>query len=273
MEMLKKKWSNRRGASILLAMLFFLVCMMAGASILMAAASNAGKLKNNKEEQQKYLTLSSALNLVINELEGVTYQGNYSYTTTAVYVKVPKTDADGNPLYDEESGNPILEDSTEVDYYIHSYTQEKGSLTGTWVNDNDSVLPLFNNLEHIFAGSFREACINGWVPIDVYNFTVNDVTIEGTAYILELTADVDSDIYGGLADPVEITVELNEATGVITLTAKLKSDSAYAHMEAVLNPNDNWGKLFSLDYKTANGEGDTGSVKWSLDHIIKKTAS
>ena len=55
------------GASILLALLFFLVCAMVGASVLMAAASNAGKSRSSREEQQKYLTLSSAMQLVCDE--------------------------------------------------------------------------------------------------------------------------------------------------------------------------------------------------------------
>ena len=77
MKRLRKKLHSERGASILLALLFFLVCMMVGASVLAAAASNAGKIRSNRTEQQKYLTLSSAIRLICDELEQAEYRGTY----------------------------------------------------------------------------------------------------------------------------------------------------------------------------------------------------
>lgn len=94
MERLRKKLSSRRGASILIALLFLLLCMMVAASILMAAASNAGKFRSNREEQQKYLTLSSALRLVCDELEQAEYVGKYQSATWTEQIMLP--DETGN---------------------------------------------------------------------------------------------------------------------------------------------------------------------------------
>lgn len=74
-----KKLGSERGASILLALLFFLVCSMVAASILMAAVSNAGKIRSSREEQQAYLTLTSAMQFVCDDLLGATYYGRYTY--------------------------------------------------------------------------------------------------------------------------------------------------------------------------------------------------
>lgn len=74
-----KKLKSECGASILLALLFFLVCSMVAASILMAAVSNAGKTRSSREEQQAYLTLTSAMQFVCDDLLGATYYGKYTY--------------------------------------------------------------------------------------------------------------------------------------------------------------------------------------------------
>jgi hypothetical protein len=82
---LKKKLQSEKGASILLVLLFFLVCILVSASVLMAATSNAGKVKSNREAQQEYLLVSSALQLVCDDITASTYTPQYKVevTTTA----------------------------------------------------------------------------------------------------------------------------------------------------------------------------------------------
>lgn len=77
-----QKLKSQSGASILLALLFFMICMMVASAILMAAASNAGKKHSNEEEHQKYLAVSSALQLVMDELKNASYCGQYDYSET-----------------------------------------------------------------------------------------------------------------------------------------------------------------------------------------------
>ncbi len=78
MRRLREKLHSESGASILLALLMFLVCGMVASSILAAATSNAGKARSNQVEHQKYLTLSSAIRLVADELERAEYTGQYN---------------------------------------------------------------------------------------------------------------------------------------------------------------------------------------------------
>ena len=73
----KKKLNSRRGASFLLALLFFLVCGLVASSVLMAASSNAGRSRSSREEHQTYLTISSAVRLLCDELNAAEYRGRY----------------------------------------------------------------------------------------------------------------------------------------------------------------------------------------------------
>ena len=263
MEALKKKWNSCRGASILLALLFMLVCMMVGASVLMAAASNAGKIKSNRDEQQKYLTLSSALNLVIDELANVKYVGQYEYEE-----KNCLTDRLHITAWDDVTGEPIASEHGKDRFY----TRQAGELTGsTWVGDRYSVLPLAADMDSIFSqtDNFRVP-INAQTPTDEYNYTQISTVFVGS-YILELAVNDGESQYGHLSDAVIINVGLDETTGVITLTASLKDDPAYSNVEAVLNPNGNLSELLALGNAPTPGPGTrTGSVTWTLNHIARK---
>ncbi len=79
---LKKKLTSQRGASLLLALLFLLLCIMVGSSVLMASVSDAGKHRSNVHEHQTYLALSSAVELVCDELNRTEYMGHYQYRQT-----------------------------------------------------------------------------------------------------------------------------------------------------------------------------------------------
>ena len=298
MEALKKKWNSRRGASILLALLFLLVCIMAGASILMAAASDAGKVDSNKKEQQKYLTLSSALTLVCDDLERVEYVGKYDYKKIPVYQNeagTPLLDADGNPLEEDSLGGDVLKDETTgepiVHHYKHTYTQYDGiqqkrtdpvPSKNPWGLETDGVLePLRSNLDHIFANHFD-------VPENQKNITddYDCQELNPTSFVtftLDLTAGVNRDTYGGLADTVRIKVELR-ADGSIKLTATLMEEvevggtttlqpTDYA-MTAVLRPDpDNWPEVRLVLKKDPTPDLDgfcrTDPIRWKLDCFVK----
>lgn len=265
--MLRKKWNSSRGASILMALLFLLVCMMVGASVLMAASSNAGKIKSNREEQQKYLTLSSALTLICDELESVEYVGKYRYTKTPVY----RTGED-------EEGNPIQ----VFDHYKHSYKQEEGELRkGGVAWGLNQVLPLHNDLDIRFAGQFQVP-IGQRSPIDeyIYDPLKTDTILLKSPHTVTLKAGVSADPYGGLTDEVTIVAALNakgelnaegelNAKDELTLTASLKDHPEYI-MEAVLKPNGKLEQLLVPSSHGADGSYETKPVKWTLDHIVKK---
>lgn len=260
MDALRKKWNSSRGASILLALLFLLVCMMVGASVLMAAASNAGKLRSNQVEQQRYLTLSSALTMLCGELEKVEYRGKYEHSCTATLVELK--DGEGN----------VVESYT---HYDHTYTQTAGSIqpaggAGEW-NLKD-VVPIVNDMDLMFAERFKAPASNdNEHKYQVTRLEAGEVG-KTAPHALEIAANAD-ETYGGLSEPVSVTVSMRR--GVITVYAALKDHRDYA-MEATLEPVEGKEPDKALvvekrgDTAVAREECETKPVAWKLDRILKK---
>ena len=119
---MKRKLKSQRGASLLLALLFFLICTMVSSSILMAAVSNAGKHQSNLEEHQTYLALSSAVNVLCDELNRTEYQGQYQYQEVIA--------ADGNTARHFVQ----LEGA-----YQHKGTDKQGYLQSVLLSDFDAM--------------------------------------------------------------------------------------------------------------------------------------
>ena len=136
---LKRKLQSQRGASLLLALLFLALCSLVSATILMAAVSNAGKARSNLREHQSYLALSSAVDLICDEIVRSEYQGKYHYREEVVET----------PVEDPETGEETGEVTTTTYYH---FTQQEGSctykgadtecqLTGLLKKDLDTLLP------------------------------------------------------------------------------------------------------------------------------------
>ena len=288
MEALRKKWKSSRGASILMALLFLLVCMMVGASVLMSAVSNAGKLKSNREEQQKYLTLSSALTLICDELENVEYVGKYHYTRVLVDTwQIVGYDDKGQGKWDYK-----------YDHDRHCYAQAKGTLRNSAVTDInpqlfEGALPLLQNLDALFAKKFVPPDPK-WFPKDDYNaqdfVPLSNLVDPSVSYTVVLSLK-DGDAYGGLKEEVTVKAEIN-GEGEITLTAALGGlDSEYI-MEAKLVPDKKLENVLVLAKKPAaevvpgehqkgttpllsvdrdaGAENKTEPLTWKLDRIEKK---
>lgn len=203
---LRKKMQSERGASILLALLMLLVCMMVAASVLGAAASNAGKARSNRVEQQKYLTVSSAIQLVADEIQKAEYTGKYTvYEWTE-----PHTKPDG----------------TTYDTYHFHIQQEQGEFTcgdlsDTTVTPSPNILPLRDELDEIFSSQFTGKG-NG------YSVKANVNKQAQTERILTVT--LPSDLKGypetgtgtyQIQEKVTVKVTLDHATHHIMLTAWL----------------------------------------------------
>ena len=205
MKRLSKKLHSQRGASILLALLLFLVCAMVAASILAAAVSNAGKVRSNRVEQQKYLTLSSAIRLVADELQKAEYTGKYKiyeWTVTTV-----SKDAAGNEI----------SSSNESFFYIE---QGQGDYT---CGDLTSQLPLKKELDDIFSKQFTETGFTALSGTDVEGPTVRILTVSlpdglsGYPYPADAADPKTYEISGD----VTVRVTLDHNTRHIRLTAWL----------------------------------------------------
>lgn len=238
---IRGKLRSQRGASILLALLFFLVCAMVGASVLMAAASNAGKSRSSREEQQKYLTLSSAMQLVCDELTAAEYTASFSQTKIVSIQKNMGTAEKPQMVHD---------------YYEYYYKQNIGSYTGGFSQD---ILPVLDTLDGLFA--------KGRLPVTVFknkdhhiydsDFTVSsDQTVE-----LEL-AVTDPDSGTGLNLPVKVTVVLKQDPAFrIYVTARLADDESYSMYAELI-----CGTVPQIEA----GKTTYGPIKWTLSQITRK---
>lgn len=216
--------------------------------MLMAAASNTGKSRSNREEQQKYLTLSSAMRLVCDELTGATYTAKYDYNVTPVYKEEP----DGTP-------------SSEINYYEHTFTQTKGDYSNSSL---PNTLPLLPELEWLF---WQDAIKNepANTTADHYSFVKNtDVqTQEPSDTGRTLVLKIDQPDQPGLSAETVVTVRL-EKDGIykycLYLSASLKDHPDYA-MYAVL-VCDNPPKA---EYNVSSSSHEC-EAKWRLSQITRQ---
>lgn len=166
MKRLKAKLHSERGASILLALLMLLVCMMVGASVLAAAVSNAGKVRSNRTEQQKYLNLTSAIQLVADEIQRAEYIGKYQIYEWDVTTTTTTENDDGTTTT-----------TSHTDYYFCCKQVEGDYSCG----DLDAQLPFRAKLDEIFGKQFKDKGA-GYVPLSAASVDQYDllVTLDGT---------------------------------------------------------------------------------------------
>lgn len=252
MKKIREKLCSENGASILLALLFFLLCAMVGASVLMAAASNAGKSRGNREEQQKYLTLSSALQLVCDELTAAEYTAKYEVKTD--YKVDTWSEAD-----EGEKQTPL------VWHYEHTYSPIAGAFDCGLSKEPNNVLPLLDDLDKIFADSFLEKNdVDSGTHRHYYNKPVGALTVQPRTLTLSVTPDDGTWLTKG----IEIVVKLNKDYS-INLTAKLAGNDDYT-MFAALSLD---GGRPQLKESNAIEEGpviESCAVRWKLSQITRE---
>lgn len=257
MKKIGEKLRSESGASILLALLFFLLCAMVGASVLMAAASNAGKSRSNREEQQKYLTLSSALQLVCDELTAAKYTAKYEVTTEVI------------PVYKYNASTDINEHIG--DRYKHTYAPTNGEIIGWSFSGTPCVLPIVEELDKVFANIGRKD------KADVsksevgsrshFYWTPQNKEVSPHTITIEVTPDDDT----WLTEAVEVKAELHGNDSYnITLTAKLVKDNTYT-MFATLVLDGDGPKLKDSSNTTAGTVTEScNAIRWKLNQITRE---
>ena len=158
---MRQKLSSRRGASLLIALLYFLVCGLVAAVIIGAAMTNVQKLKGAHQRQQAYNSVSSAAQLIRDEMTRVQYQGMERWDE----YECNRSDADiqGSRHEDtyrwegfsvsKESGKSLtalLQPGVEKAYYSHAkFPQNQQNFTG-WEDSftvDDGVCPVEVNVK------------------------------------------------------------------------------------------------------------------------------
>jgi len=126
---LKNKVRSNKGATMVFALVALILCVMISAVVIYTAFSNVGRVKKTQNEEQNYLSVSSAVMLFKDSLEGdsVSYEETRVSTTTII------CDENWEPI-DPTPGEPTLD--TTFDNYAY--------------NDADA-LPLNNFLNQVLV--------------------------------------------------------------------------------------------------------------------------
>lgn len=234
---LKRKLQSQRGASLLLALLFLALCSLVSATILMAAVSNAGKARSNLREHQSYLALSSAVDLICDEIVRSEYQGRYHYEEV-----VEKTS-----VKDPETGEETIE--TTIKYH---FTQREGSCAYKEADTESKLTGLLkNDLDTLFAGHIEST-------LDKDEFAKWEVQSGGTfAHTWKVHPQT-----GTALDEKEVEVQLKvvKESYAIELTAQLDG----YQLQAELTPSTNRP---SLPNPLSTGEKETEPLQWKVGWI------
>ena len=236
---LKRKLQSQRGASLLLALLFLALCSLVSATILMAAVSNAGKARSNLREHQSYLALSSAVDLICDEIVRSEYRGRYHYEEEIIETPVE------NPETGEETGEVI------TTTYYH-FTQREGSCTHKGADTESRLTGLLKkDLDTLFAQQIESTLDRG-------KFATLTLQRGGTfAHTWKVHPQT-----GTALDKKEVEVQLKvvEESYAIELTAQLDG----YQLQAELTPSTNRP---SLPNPLPTGESRTESLQWKVGWI------
>ena len=115
--MLRNRIRSNSGATILLALLFFLLCAMAGSIILSAGSAAAGRISGLKESEQAFYSVTSAAQVMRDEIEGQEFQ---AYTEDG-----------GKPIYTVEPDSKIAKILMSAVKAVYEDNQSKAEETFT----------------------------------------------------------------------------------------------------------------------------------------------
>lgn len=90
--MLRNRIRSNSGATILLALLFFLLCALAGSIILSAGSAAAGRISGLKETEQSFYSVTSAAQIMREEIEGQEFQAYTEDGGSPTYTAVPDSE-------------------------------------------------------------------------------------------------------------------------------------------------------------------------------------
>jgi len=121
---------------MMFALVALLVCVMISAVVLYTAFSNVGRVKNTQGEEQNYLSVSSAVMLFRDSLEGdsVAFEETYVVTTTKICDNNWETLTTNEPVEEIISGDPVYNDALPQNNILKEVLNE-------WAKSIDSPFP------------------------------------------------------------------------------------------------------------------------------------
>ena len=215
---------SRTGASITFALLLFLVCAVVGALVLTAGSAAAGRISNLAQSDQRYYSVTSAADLLAEELSEktvtitrervITTEASTSYKVNLGGSSVVSKDGDTVENSSVEytttlNGSNTVENSCAPYPIPADVSYEGGTLTAESFLDTIAVNLLFNNNVCNTDEAMNQAMKNG-------------AEQSGTLRLIHAgSSGEDSTV--GLVDPISMSVECDyvvqpDGTIILTLT-------------------------------------------------------
>lgn len=82
MNAVRRKLNSKSGISLAIALVFFLLCAMVGTVVLSAVSTSAGSTAQERQLYRRTLALTSASQLLRQDIQAMTFTGSYARTET-----------------------------------------------------------------------------------------------------------------------------------------------------------------------------------------------
>ena len=115
MNRVQRKLRSRRGASITFALLLFLVCAVVSSVVIVAGTAAAGRMSRLAEMDQRYYAVTSAAELLCNDIADKTAVVETVSTTTKTGDGEPTTTSEPPALAKDGDGNTVSSGSALAD--------------------------------------------------------------------------------------------------------------------------------------------------------------
>ena len=255
-----RKLKSNKGASLSMALLLFLVCAAIGAVILTAATASAGRLSSLAEMDQRYYSVSSAAELLEQELTG---------KTVIVYRKSVKT-----------SKSIITDTTTDLDPE-YEYTFE---INGE--NATDAASFLSQRAKHLVFGDVdlnnhdNEAGLR-----EAMNGLMTHADTRGGSFKVSHTddfSDLDAEVRWSMKSDGTLVFKIsnvsdgegnknnNKYTLVLTLIPTVTEDKNSIESEPVITPIENTANAYYKIVTTTTEK--TAWITWQFGGIIKEVS-
>lgn len=97
MNAVRKKLKSKSGISLAIALVFFLLCAMVGMVVMSDASTSAGSTAWERQLYRETLALTSASELLRQDIQDMTFTGAYIKTETVTTTVTPAVAPDGEP--------------------------------------------------------------------------------------------------------------------------------------------------------------------------------
>ena len=228
---LRRKLASRRGASITFALLLFLVCTVIGVIVLVAGTASAGRFSRLSESDSRYYAVSSAAQLLRDEIQGREVTVTRSRTTQVTVTTVSYR------YLEDKDGDGVKEEYTAVAKDVHegtpTYTCSVSSKVPGGTDDFNALqaMPFLKDAaEYYTLGELDRDAAAAW------DSTVSLVQAgERDLGTVTLTLKNEGKVAGAL--PVTVSATLNTSGQLLlTLSCKSKAEDTEAYT-AVLTFN------------------------------------